>query len=132
MAGCVLRISGKAFAAEEYLAGSSLAACKVWRKGEQLRPNGPASATSGFNVVVSDADDLPTQVSDAVAFLRHYHVELVRLAVAAVDDRVLDFGIPQRDVAAQFERFPAGLVRAAGELGMGIGLSLYAVGGEGT
>ena len=133
VAGCVLRVSGKAFAADEYLAGSILVTCKVWRAGEPLRSNRPASVTSGFDVVVSDADDLPTQVSEAVLFLHRHHGDLVRLtATAGVDELVLDFGVPQRDAAVQFDRFPAALVRAAGELRMGLELSRYAVGSNGA
>src|SRR4051794_34284475 len=100
MAGCVLRVSGKAFAADAYLAGSRLVTCKVWGAGEQLRSGRPVSVTSGFNVVVSDADDLPGQVSEAVTFLRRHRGDLVRLAATAgVDELVLDFSVLQRDVA---------------------------------
>src|SRR5688500_18902997 len=106
MAGCVLRVSGKAFAADAFLAGSSLVACKVWHEGEPGPLRRPASATSGFNVLVSDSDDLPEQVLEAIAFLRHHRADLARLATATAVDGVMDFGVPQREVAAQFDRFP--------------------------
>ena len=133
MAGCVLRVSGKAFAPEAFLAPSGLVACKVWHKGERVR-NDRIATTSGCNIVVSDADDLLTQVREALAFLHRHQGDFARLAnTSEVDALVLDFGVAQRDAAAQFDRFPAELVRAAGELGMSLELSRYAVrnGGSG-
>jgi hypothetical protein len=131
MAGCVLRVSGTAFLVDAFLADSSLVARKVWHSGQRLQNGRPAATTSGFNAVVSDAGDLPTQVSETISFLQRHRVDLLRLCgIAEVDDLVLDFGIPQRNVAAQFEWIPSDLVRAAGEFGMSFALSLYAVGSQ--
>jgi hypothetical protein len=77
---------------------------------------------------VSEARDLVTQVSDALAFLRRYHDDLLRLSsIEEADELLLDFGIPQLQVAAQFLRLPAELVSAAGKFRMGLEISLYAI-----
>lgn len=131
MAGCVLRVSGRAFQVDAFLAASSLAACKVWHLGERRFGSRPATLDCGFNSVVSEAGDLRTQVSDALLFLQRHHADLLRLsAVSEVEDLVLDFGISLRDVAGQFERIPLELIRAAGELRMSFELSHYAVGDD--
>jgi hypothetical protein len=128
MPGCVLRASGANFAVDAFLARSSIVACKIWRSGEPSLVGRQSTTTSGFNAVVSEAADLVTQVSEALAFLREHRGELLRLSAATRTENLhLDFGIPQRNVAAQFERLPSELVRAAGEFRMSIELSLYAV-----
>ena len=130
MAGCVLRLCGTTFRINEFLLGSVLVPCKVWHVGDQTRPGRPASTSAGFNVTVSEADDLPSQVADAIEFLRRNHADLLRLSnMPSVDALVLDFGIPRRDVVGQFDEFPVALVRAAGELRMSLALSQYSTSG---
>ena len=119
---------GTAFDVDGFLAASTLAPCKVWHPGARVRAGRPAITTAGFNVTVSEADDLPAQVADAVAFLGHHHADLRRLSDRPdVGGLVLDFGVPRRDAPGQFDALPAALVRAAGELRMSIELSRYAV-----
>jgi hypothetical protein len=81
-------------------------------------------------LVVSDADG-PTvdrQIRDALLFLKRHRAALARLRnQRGVDELTLDFGIWQRSGPAQFDHFPAALISAAGELGMGLELSRYAV-----
>ena len=126
MAGCVLRVSGATFQIDAFLLGVNLAPCKVWHVGDQARPRRPASTSAGFNVTVSEASDLPSQVADAIEFLRDHHADLLRLSnMPEVDDVMLDFGIFRRDVLGQFDEFPSTLVRAAGELQISLGLSQY-------
>jgi len=131
MAGCVLRVFGTSFQVDDFLAGSTLAACKVWHCGDRALARLPAATNSGFNAVVSEADDLATQVSEARLFLRRHHFDLVRLStLGEVDELVLDFGISKRESAGQFERIPSDLVRAAAEFRMAFELSLYATSHE--
>jgi len=132
---CVLRASGPDFDPDAFLESSILSPTKVWYRGEprlpRTRPDGPVVETSGLNVAVSDAEwsDLPAQVEDAERFLAFQRVELERLAATpGVSDLVLDFPIELRiggSIVAQFDRFPASLVRLAGELGLALELSLY-------
>jgi hypothetical protein len=128
MAGCVLRVSGATFPVDAFLAQSTFAACKVWHCGDRSRNGHHAASTNGFNTLISEAGDLLTQVSDAIQFLNQHRDQLLRLSrIAEADDLVLDFGIPQLDVLAQFEAIPSDLVRAAAEFRMGFELSLYAI-----
>jgi hypothetical protein len=133
---CVLRASGAEFDPDAFLATSSLEAFKILRRGEprlpRTAPDGPKFAYSGITLVVSGApmNDLPSQVADAEDFLRLHRAEIERLAkTPQITELALDFPIELRmglpGVSAQFDRFPASLVRLAGELGLGLELSIY-------
>jgi hypothetical protein len=96
------------------------------------RTDSPVHVTSGFNVGVSDAAwaDLPGQISDACTFLEKHADELRALALLdAIEDVRLDFPTELRigtnDVVAQFDYFPPALLKAAGNLGVGVELSIY-------
>ncbi|HEY7117537.1 MAG TPA: hypothetical protein VH475_13195 [Tepidisphaeraceae bacterium] len=131
----ILRASGSEFDVDAFVAGSSLEVVTVYRRGEPARttPTGPKLDRSGFNVEVSDAgfNDFDEQLRDAVEFLTRHEAEVRRLvAFPGVEGVVLDFGIAWRDVAAQFERFPAELVRLAGACGIALELSHYLTRGD--
>jgi hypothetical protein len=132
---CVLRVRGKDFDADRYLALSGLEATKVFHRGEPRfasRPDGPRSEASGFNIVVSDAswDSVRAQVEDAIAFLEA-NAEAVRMLRSApgVDDVRLDFPLDLRidrvHIMAQFDYLPPKLVSLAGALGLGLEISIY-------
>jgi hypothetical protein len=132
---CVLRASGPRFAVDRFAERTSLPVHSVYRRGEarfpRSKPKGPKHKISGITVVVSDASwsKLPAQVRDAERFLSKHKREIRRLSrFPGVDGVVLDFPIHLRigrKVVAQFDRFPASLVRAAGELGIALELSTY-------
>lgn len=119
MPSCVLRICGETFRVEDFLATTTFAEAVLQRKG------------GGFNVEVGGAeDDVRDQTRVAIAFLRANATEIARArAFPGVDDLTLDFASAFRDVAAQFARFPAELVKLAGELGIALEVSIYAVEG---
>ena len=133
---CVLRVTGANFDPAEFLRTSTLRPCSVFKTGDPRiasRPHGPVWSSSGFTIAVSDAawSDLAAQVSDACGFLERHAGELHTLSqLGAVEDIRLDFPIELRighdAVVAQFDYFPPDLVRAAGNLGIGIELSTYA------
>jgi hypothetical protein len=126
MAGCVLRADGERFVPDQFLEGSKLVACAVWHKGEKRSKTRSPNTHSGINIVVSDADDLPSQVDDAILFLKANHDEIVRLRqTPGLDGLVLDFGIARRDVAVQCDSFPSELVRLAAEFDLGLEMSQY-------
>ncbi|UCG16139.1 MAG: hypothetical protein JSV19_12675 [Phycisphaerales bacterium] len=80
-------------------------------------------------------DDLPGQIEDAIDFLHRFHDELQRLvSFAGVEDVGLDFPhdlrIGRPGVAVQCDYLPSSLLREAGNLGIGIEVSLYPAGGE--
>src|SRR5262245_57518748 len=133
---CVLRATGAALDAQAFLRDSPLRAVKVFRRGEprlpRSHPEGPRHETSGITVQVSQAprSNLGAQVADAESFLRAHRAELQRLAAApGLEDLTLDFPTSLRidgeRVVAQFDRFPASLVRMAGDLGIALELSIY-------
>jgi hypothetical protein len=134
MPGCVFHIRGS-FDPEAFLRTSSLSPYSVFRRGEPILPGGRLAGRihdrSGFKCEVSPPGrELDAQVRDAVAFLRTHHGDLVRLAsFPAVEDRRLNFGHRLRldgvSVTAQCDYLPPDLLRLAGELGIGIELSLY-------
>jgi hypothetical protein len=128
---CVLRVRGTNFAVDEFLSKSTLKPVVVVRRGQSQYPNSAPSripSASGFHALASEADfsQLQVQVEDAVRFLEQNHTELARLvAFPEVEMVSLDFGIEERDVAAQSERFPPDLLRIAGNLGIWLEFTLY-------
>jgi hypothetical protein len=125
---CVLRVSGCNFEVDEFLSKSTLTPIVVVRRGESQYTNSPIPTASGFHVAVSDADfsQLQAQIDDSVQFLELYEGELARLvAFPGVERTALDFGIEERDVAAQSENFPPNLLSAAGNLGIWLAFTLY-------
>ncbi len=90
-----------------------------------------ATFPSAMNIAVSDAGfgDLHTQVAEATKFLKVHERELrqlqSRLQIGSIE---LDFGIEERDVAAQSERFPPDLLFALGQLGIALRFTLYPAG----
>ena len=121
----VLRVSGVSFDVDSFLAASRLKPCKVWHVGEQIRPSRPPSDTAGFNVGVGDAGtrDITSSIGDAIRFLGENRAELSRLATLA--DMTLDFGVANREIPAQYCRFPSELIRLAAEFRMEIEVSIY-------
>jgi len=95
MPGCVLRIESKTSAVDDLVRVSGSTPCAVFRKGEPKVPGSTVmSRTSGFNVVVSDADGIAAQARDASRFLTHHAQGLGRLRRhAAFVSMSLDFGL---------------------------------------
>ena len=138
---CVLRASGADFDPDAFLKESALEAFKIVRRGEprlpKSAPGGPKNTYSGITLVVSRAsmNDLPTQVDDAEHFLEFHRAEVERLVKThGISDLTLDFPIELRigdpGVVAQFDRFPATLVRLAAGFGIALELSIYPREGE--
>lgn len=135
---CVLRLTSTEGDLASWIARSRLPIDQSHRRGELRtgRWRGRAYADSGFSCVVSECggDDLPGQVADTVRFLREHGAELRELrAGSQVDDLRLDFSVWQRTgVAAvtQSDYFPPELLKLAGDLGIGIEVSLYPVSSE--
>jgi hypothetical protein len=79
-------------------------------------------------MVASNAEmvDPAQQVLDAIEFLKANQVELEKLRHVQGVTMCLDFGIADRDVVVQCDRFPPELLRLAGNLEIGIEISHYA------
>ena len=135
---CILRVSGRDFAARAYARRTSLPVVKTYMRGEPRLPraqsDGKTNKTSGISIDVSGADftNIKRQIRDALAFLARHRAALRRLRhVTGVEQLTLDFGIADREVAAQFDYFPPELLLAAGQLGIGIEISRYHLSNDG-
>jgi hypothetical protein len=131
---CVLRVTGRQFDVDSYVVRSGLTAVKIFRAGEprSARPDGRRCGLSGFTVDVSrhPPNNLPAQITDAIAFLKNHRGGLATLRAApGVEDMRLDFPvnlrIDYRKTMAQFDYFPPELVSLAGAVGLGLELSIY-------
>ena len=129
---CVLRARGANFAIDDFLAASTLKPIAIFRRGQPQRPKVPPGSPipneSGFHTDVSGADfsNLPVQIADALQFLQQNQGELARLiAFPGVQKVSLDFGIEERDMTAQSERFPPNLLSILGNLGIWLEFTLY-------
>jgi len=124
---CIFHASGPNFDVDSFLRTSSLVPDRVLHKGE---PRGKKSIheQSGFTMVASNAEmvDPAQQVLDAIEFLKANQVELEKLRHVQGVTMCLDFGIADRDVVVQCDRFPPELLRLAGNLEIGIEISHYA------
>jgi hypothetical protein len=113
---------------DNFLAGSTLTPIAVFRRGQpRSLPGSPILRASGFLTIASEADfsKLHVQIADAVHFLENQG-ELARLvSFPGVDGVLLDFGIEERDVAAQSGRFPPHLLLLLGTLGLELEFTLY-------
>jgi len=123
---CVLRAYGSDLDVDGYLSQVELTELLiiVRRKGtRRFEGQKNPDTISGFNLRVSEAEfsELDQQQADALAFLQQYERELGLLAAfPGVEDVVLDFGIEDRNVAAQVDSFPPELLRKMGALDIGL------------
>jgi hypothetical protein len=90
-----------------------------------LKPYRMERGTAHFDVSAANFDDFTRQVSEAIAFLRTNARELKSLMSEPDASGVLDFAVERRDVGAQFDAFPAILVREAASLGLALEMSRY-------
>ena len=133
---CVLTATGLVFDVDAFVHDTSLTPYSIFRKGERRFPNSERNQErnefSGLKIDVSEKewDDLPGQLSDALTFLTSHSGELRRLVrFPGVEDVRLDFPynlrIDAKNVLGQCDYLPPALLREAGNLGVGIELSLY-------
>ena len=133
---CTLSARGRDFDVESFLSRTRLPLKRAhfWVRGtptmRRLKPR--RYQDSGFSEYVSRAGwyDLSAAIKDVLKFLRAHNKELGKLKrTRGVDDIMLDFGFDSRvgteGIAVQGEYLPVELLRLAGQLNIGIGLSLY-------
>jgi hypothetical protein len=132
---CVLRVSSNRRTLTDFLSGSRLPFYEAHDKKTPQkfgRDKGKPYGYAGFKSDVSrrEWDDLPGQVSDAIRFLRRYKTDLKRLRDKfKVHDVKLDFPyylrIGRNAVVVQCDYLPPTLISLAGDLGVGIEMTLY-------
>ena len=127
----ILRVDGKDFDPDRFVADSALAPVQIYRRGEPRQgpgSEGKVHTTSGLNFMLSDAefDEFDQQVADAIAFIKFHRDELKRLRdFPGIESATLDFGIRRPDLVVQTNTFPSALIRRAGALGWGIELTQF-------
>ena len=132
MPGCVLRVTTKTEQVDAAVNASGLRPIAVFNRGAPKVPGGArVAASSGFNVEVSESEDLDEQVRDAVRFLKRHAVGLRRLhRLRIFGGMTLDFASGDRgteNVPWPSYRFPFALVELAGKHRIEIELSIYGV-----
>jgi hypothetical protein len=130
--GCVLRAYGRNFNVDRFLETSRMSPDAVWRSGESLmgrvlrrRP------TSGFTIEITGPlwTNPTAQIAATITFLKKYRSEIRRLvAFRGIEKVFCDFGV-KRDAKAMMQGilFDANLTRVAGELGIGLKATYYAI-----
>lgn len=108
---------------------TGLDAYRVDRKGEigRLKNRGPFEKSSvHVEVSSADFDDLAGQVADALALLRANEASLrVAVVFPGVEWAHLDFAVDHAHVAIDSKYLKPELLVLAGDLGLGIELSIY-------
>ena len=130
--GCILYFVGFDADVDRLKELSPIAPYRTFRRGEaqSTRPNSRRAATSGVNLLVSDADfeELERQLSDAMSFLQAHAPALKKMReVPGVERAGLDFGIAKRDVIVQIDTFPADFLALLAEINCGLVLTQFPV-----
>lgn len=129
---CVLRIMGKDFDPDEFVSKSKLQFDNKTYKGEvrfKTKPEGVKFNHSVLSVVVSNADfnSPELQIEDAKNYLVMNKQGLNHIVGdRSIEHAFLDFGLNfNTEKINQSIYLPYDLVKLAGELGIGIEISLY-------
>ena len=126
---CVLRIGGDHLDADALARNIALPIYRVDRKGEPRQPRSRGLfEMSTVHLDVSEAafSDLQAQIEDAIAFLTTNSGALTAvIQFPGVERATLDFAVEAKDVAIDSKYLPPELMRRAGDLGIGIELSIY-------
>jgi hypothetical protein len=126
---CVLRIGGDELDPDALARSIALTIYRVDRKGEPRQPRSRGVfQMSMVHLDVSEAtfSDLQAQIKDAIAFLTKNAGALnAVIQFPGVEWATLDFAVEAEDVAIDSKYLPPDLVGRAGDLGIGIELSIY-------
>jgi hypothetical protein len=132
---CNLSIVGKNFEVDEFLSMTKLRGFHKAYKGQprfRTKPNGEKLPYSYASVSTSkaDFDNLNKQIKDTIRYLQRNKGKLSHISsTKGIQYATLDFGInlriDRKTVLTQSDFFPIALVKLAGELGLGIELSIY-------
>ncbi len=132
--GCTLVARGENFDVKSFLAKTKLPIKRAhyWIRGTPTLNRKRIRQDSGFSEWVGRDgwENLRRTVANVLKFLQSHRNELMRLKRATgVESIMLDFAFDSRlgikNVAMQGEYLPPEFLRLAGELNIGIGLSIY-------
>jgi hypothetical protein len=132
---CTIAVLGSNLDIDEFLSRSKLKVTAKTYKGQprfRTKPDGEKIPYSFIATSTSNAgfDNLPKQITDTIRYLKRNREKLRHISTTkGVQYATLDFGIDLRidrkKVLTQSEYFPSALVKLAGELGLGIEVSIY-------
>jgi hypothetical protein len=102
----------------------------VVRRGQPQWAKAPSGSPilneSGFHAVAADFSNLKMEIADGFVSWSKIKRNWRGLSLSPSVEKVsLDFGIEERDMAAQSERFPPNLLRVVGNLGIWLEFTLY-------
>jgi hypothetical protein len=134
---CILTIGGRNLDIEEFVKTTKLVPYRKSYKGQpkfKTKPDGEKLTRSSLSIEASkaDFDNFKKQIADTTLFLKKNKNKLAHVAATkGIDYATLDFGINLRidkeKVLTQSDKFPSKLLKLAGELGLGIEISIYCV-----
>jgi hypothetical protein len=115
MSGCELRARGAGLSTQYILSESAF--------------SGAVVCETGFDLNLSESNDLQEQVSAAATFLREHTEQCRALADLLLPDApILHFALWRKDGYSHAFMFPAALIRQAGAFGFEIQLSMFRAG----
>lgn len=126
--GCILRVSTDDVAIDDLLSSIKVASYRIDRKGEPIFRSERVRKKSGFHILTHGTSELnlQSQIVETIAFLRTHAKDLASImSFPGVTGAELDIAIIRRDVVVQGEYLPSELLSLAGNLGIGINISLY-------
>ena len=134
---CNLTILGEKLDVDELISKSKLRGYTKHYIGQPMfksKPNGKKLIHSGIGTQTSkaDFDNLDKQIKDTIKYLKTHAEKLsIIKQTKEIDFAVLDFGInlriDKKKILLQSDRFPSELLKLAGDLGLDIELSVYAI-----
>lgn len=125
---CVIRVLGDELIPERLLATTTLTPSSVFRKGQQRSGRRRPATTGGFTCVVG-IGGFEEQVRLASDFISQHSADLRRIsATTTVESFFVDFAydcrLDDESVVVQRDFLPADFIGLAGEVGIGVCLSL--------
>jgi hypothetical protein len=125
---CVLKLFSDTHSFKELATEAEI--YSVYDKGEHYTKSKVSEEYRvSFDVSDHEWDKFHLQVKDAISFLEKNESMLKELLVSHnVNYSVLDFPLYSRlnnNIAAQFDNFPARLIKVAGSIGLSIEISYY-------
>lgn len=134
---CNLVILGKNLDIDTFIAKSKLRGYSKHYKGQPMfksKPQGKQLTHSRIATQTSSAgfNNLDKQIKDTIKYLKRHgdKLNLIR-ETKEVELAILDFGIDLRidnkKILLQSDRFPNQLLKLAGDIGLGIELSIYPI-----
>ena len=133
---CNLVILGKNLDLDSCIKKNKLRGYSKTYKGEPIyksKPNGEKVKYSFISVQTSKADfrDLKKQISDTIKYMKRHRDKLSFIkSTKEIEYAFLDFGVAlkvNKKMPAHFDYYPNSLILLAGQIGLGLHISLYSI-----